>query len=92
MRLVAAPDGTVDRIDRALWLTLPFDLLFCRYLLDVAATDAAVYGATLADALAMRVSVADALVGRVSLGDALIGRVRTGDAAGGVVIGDVSRT
>ena len=25
MRLIAAPDGTVTRIDRALWLTIPFD-------------------------------------------------------------------
>lgn len=28
MRLVHAPDGTVDRYDRAVWLTLPFDLAF----------------------------------------------------------------
>lgn len=26
MRLVAAPDGTVDRYDRAIWLSLPFDV------------------------------------------------------------------
>lgn len=26
MRLVATPDGSVDRFDRALWLTLPFDI------------------------------------------------------------------
>lgn len=28
MRLVHAPDGSVDRYDRALWLTIPFDLAF----------------------------------------------------------------
>jgi len=26
MRLMHAPDGTVNRFDRALWLTLPFDM------------------------------------------------------------------
>lgn len=26
MRLVAAPDGLVDSKDRALWLTMPFDV------------------------------------------------------------------
>jgi hypothetical protein len=25
MRLVATPDGSIDRRDRAIWLTLPFD-------------------------------------------------------------------
>ena len=25
MRIVAAPDGVVNRIDRALWMTMPFD-------------------------------------------------------------------
>ena len=25
MRIVAAPDGVVTRIDRALWMTMPFD-------------------------------------------------------------------
>ena len=28
MRLIATPDGTVNRIDRALWLSLPFDLVW----------------------------------------------------------------
>lgn len=28
MRLVHAPDGSVDRYERALWLTIPFDLAF----------------------------------------------------------------
>ena len=28
MRLVHAPDGTVDAYERALWLTIPFDLAF----------------------------------------------------------------
>lgn len=26
MRLVKAPDGTVNNFERALWLTMPFDL------------------------------------------------------------------
>jgi hypothetical protein len=26
MKLVATPDNTVDRHDRAIWLTIPFDL------------------------------------------------------------------
>ena len=28
MRLVHAPDGSIDRYDRALWLTVPFDMAF----------------------------------------------------------------
>lgn len=26
MRLIHAPDGTVDRYERSLWLTMPFDM------------------------------------------------------------------
>jgi len=53
MRLVASPDSVVDRFDRALWLTPPFDLAF---LLSapgtwhLAASQVYVSGATEADA------------------------------------------
>ena len=30
MRLVHAPDGTVDAYERALWLTMPFDIAFAQ--------------------------------------------------------------
>jgi hypothetical protein len=35
VKLTGAPDGTVDRLDRALWLTLPFDIAW--YIISVPA-------------------------------------------------------
>ena len=35
MRLIASPDGTVDRYDRALWLTPPFDRAFAELVIGV---------------------------------------------------------
>ena len=38
MRIVASPDGVVSRIDRALWMTPPFDLAFASYTVIVIPT------------------------------------------------------
>jgi hypothetical protein len=61
MRLVAAPDGAVDRYDRAIWLTLPFDLLWTSidYRACLTLTDALAFTLTTTDAATFTLTVAD---------------------------------
>jgi len=55
LRLVAAPDGAVTALDRAIWLTMPFSLAWTAYV----APDLRAYVA-LSDALVTRLGVTDA--------------------------------
>lgn len=64
LRLVAAPDGAVTAVDRALWLTLPFSLPWTVYVPPdnrawLAVSDAARYGIALSEAVVTTLTVRD---------------------------------
>lgn len=64
LRLVAAPDGAVTAVDRALWLTLPFSLPWTVYVPPdyrawLAVSDAARYGIALSEAAVTTLTVRD---------------------------------
>lgn len=64
LRLVAAPDGAITALDRAIWLTLPFSLTWTVYV----APDLRAYVA-LSDAAVSRLGVADAAVSLLTVTD-----------------------
>lgn len=72
MRIVAAPDGAVNRIDRALWMTPIFDLAF-------ATPVAAITGAS---APAGQVYVGGGIAGQSYIGGGMAGQSYVG---GGMV-------
>lgn len=64
MRLVAAPDATVNRYDRAIWLTMPFDLAWIPFVVPdyracLTVTDALAYTLTASDAARFTLTVSD---------------------------------
>jgi hypothetical protein len=61
MRLVAAPDGAITRYDRAIWITLPFDLAwaFDDFRACLTLTDALAFTLTATEMLRFVLTVAD---------------------------------
>jgi len=64
MKLVAAPDNAVTRIDRAIWLTMPFDIAWTAYVAPdyracLTLTDALRFTLTAVDAARFTLTVAD---------------------------------
>lgn len=64
LRLVAAPDGAVTAVDRALWLTLPFSLPWTVYVPPdnrawLAVSDCAATRLALSDAAVTTLTIAD---------------------------------